>query len=104
MRFISKRTSTKAERIFIEILKANHIQFKYHVKLEDREIDFIIEHYAIEIDGHRQSAQKNDWILSNGYVPIHYTNYALLKNRSAVEQDITNRYHGLFTSRNRTTT
>lgn len=104
MRYISKSSSTKPERIFIEILKEKHIPFKHRVKVEDREIDFIIGHYAIEIDGHRQSAQRNEWLFSNGYTPIHYTNFALLNNRPAVEQDITNKYYGLRATHNRSGT
>jgi len=104
MRYISKSTSTKPERIFIEILKANHIPFEHRKKIDGKEIDFIIGYYAIEIDGHRQNAQRNDWLFSNGFVPIHYTNGALLRNRAAVEQDITNRYHGLLTSRSSSAT
>lgn len=92
---IQKRSSTKPERIFYEILKKNHIHFKYHVLVDDREIDFIVGNYAIEIDGHEQSSQRNAWLLSKGYQLIHYRNSALLKNRSVVEEDITSKY-GLF--------
>lgn len=104
MRYINKRTSTKPERIFLEILKKNHIPFEHRVRIDYREIDFIIGYYAIEIDGHSQSARRNDWILSLGYVPIHYTNHAILKNATAVEQDITNKYHGLQSSHSQRST
>lgn len=93
MRVIIKtRSSTKPERIFYEILKKNHIPFKFHVNVEGKEIDFIIGYYAIEIDGHRQSSSRNDWILSQGYTPIHYSNHALLTNRVGVENDIKSKY------------
>jgi very-short-patch-repair endonuclease len=56
---INKRNSTKAERIFYEILKKNHILFKFREKIEGKEIDFIIGKYIVEIDGHEQSAKRN---------------------------------------------
>ncbi len=88
MRVINKRSSTKPERIFIEILKKHHISFKYKVKLDRYEIDFIIGKYAIEIDGHQQSALRNKVILDTGYQIIHYRNEALLKNRTEIEKDV----------------
>lgn len=91
---ISKHSSTKAERIFSEILKKHHIPFKHREIVGRREVDFIVGRYAIEIDGHEQSAQRNDWLIKKGYVPLHYNNKALLKNRTAVEQDIIDK-HGL---------
>lgn len=89
---INKQSSTKPERIFIEILKAHHIPFRYSVILDGHEIDFIIGKYAVEIDGHRQSSERNQWLFERGFTPVHYTNRALLKNRQAVEQDIIDKY------------
>ena len=89
---IHKRSSTKPERIFYEILKRNHIPFKYHVIVDGKEIDFIIGNYAIEIDGHEQSSLRNAWLLSKGYQLIHYRNNALLTNRLVVEEDIKAKY------------
>lgn len=89
---ITRRSSTKPERIFYEILKRNHIPFKHRVEVQGREIDFIVSYYAIEIDGHRQSDRRNDWLFSLGYIPIHYTNNALLNNCKAVEADIVSKY------------
>lgn len=89
---INKGTSTKPERIFFEILKKNHIPFQYHVKMEGHEIDFIIGYYAVEINGHRQSSRRNDWLFNRGYTPIHYTNSALLKNPKTVEENIVSKY------------
>lgn len=89
---ISKSSSTKAERLFSEILKKHHIPFKYRQIIEGHEIDFIIGKYAIEIDGHEQSAIRNAWLVKKGYVPLHYNNRALLNNLPAVEQDIINKY------------
>lgn len=39
-----------------------------------REIDFIIGIHAIEIDGHDQDGTKNEMLVAQGYVPIHFTN------------------------------
>lgn len=89
---IRKRSSTKAERIFSEILKSNHIPFKHRQIIGRREVDFIVGRYAIEIDGHEQSSIRNDWLIKKGYVPIHYNNKALLKNRSVVEESIIQLY------------
>jgi very-short-patch-repair endonuclease len=99
MTILSKRSSTKAERIFSEILKKNHIPFKHRQVIHGHEIDFIVGIYAIEIDGHEQSASRNGWIIAKGFVPVHYNNKALLKNLKAVEQDIINKY-GLSSERN----
>ena len=71
---IKKGQSTKAERKFYEMLKANHIPFKYKAKVESREIDFIVGKYAIEIDGHLQDGSKNEMLVRNGYIPIHINN------------------------------
>lgn len=71
---LKKGHSTKAERKFSELLKSLHIPFRYKVKIEGREIDFIVGNYAIEIDGHTQDVEKNYLIIRNGYNPIHYDN------------------------------
>ena len=99
---ITKRSSTKAERIFYEILKKNHIPFKHRVMLDGHEIDFIVGKYAIEIDGHEQSPRRNDWLIKKDLIPLHYHNKALLNSRSIVEKDIITKY-GLFYSGNTAT-
>lgn len=66
--------STKAERQFMEILKESHIPFRAKVKVAGREVDFIIGKYAIDIDGHAQEHGKNELLVKNGYVPIHFYN------------------------------
>ena len=89
---INKFLSTKPERIFMEILKKNHIPFKHRVDVGGVEVDFIIGNYAVEIDGHQQSPFKNAWLLKQGYNLIHYNNNALYSNRTEVERDIKQRY------------
>ena len=89
---LRKSSSTKAERIFYEILKKNHIPFRHRVVIDGHEIDFIVGQYAIEIDGHEQSTHRNDWLFKLDLIPIHYHNRALQNSRSVVEKDITSKY------------
>jgi len=86
-----KKNSTKAERIFHEILKKNKIPFKFREKIEGKEIDFIIGKYAIEIDGHSQSTKRNTWLFKLGFIPLHYSNNALYNHRNKVEEKIKNK-------------
>lgn len=69
-----KGRSTKAERRFAELLKAKHIPFRTKVIIANREVDFLIGKYAIEIDGHPQSVAKNEVLARCGYTPIHLQN------------------------------
>ncbi len=89
---ISKRSSTKAERLFYEILKRNNIPFQHRVKIDGNEIDFIVGNYAIEIDGHKQSSQRNAWLILKGFNPVHYQNRAFKENLSSVEKNIIDKY------------
>lgn len=100
---LTTRSSTKAERLFAEILKKNHIPFLHRTKLEGKEIDFIVGNYAIEIDGHPQSSERNSWLLKLGYIPLHYQNKALYNNLSVVEESILSKYD-IFSSNNRSFT
>lgn len=84
-----KKTSTKAERIFAEILKRNRIPFEHRKKIEGREIDFIIGKYAVEIDGHDQDSARNRWLVLKGFVPVHYHNRLLRNDPRYVEESIT---------------
>ncbi len=67
-------SSTKAERRFYEKLKAAHISFRTKVKINGREIDFIIGRYAVDIDGHDQDTSKNEMLAREGYIPVHIAN------------------------------
>ena len=67
--------STKAERKFSEYLKKLHIPFQAKVKINGREVDFLIGKYAIEIDGHGQDVVKNKMLVAEGYNPIHLNNW-----------------------------
>lgn len=88
---LSKKNSTKAERIFHEILKQNKITFKHRQMIEGREIDFIVGKYAIEIDGHPQSCKRNSWLFKLGYIPLHYTNNILINHREKVVKQLINK-------------
>lgn len=85
---VRKSSSTKSERIMIEILKRNHITFEHRKKVLGREIDFIIGKLAVEIDGHEQSSKRNDWLVRQGFTPVHYTNKGIQTNRKEIEDDI----------------
>jgi len=58
----------------MEVLKKNHIPFRTKVRIQGREVDFLIGKYAIDIDGHDQDGEKNVHLVNAGYVPIHFSN------------------------------
>lgn len=81
---LTKRNSTKTERIFAEILKELGVPFRHRIIIKNREIDFYIElhgkNICIEIDGHEQDYEKNQILLEAGYIPIHFTNQEIIKD------------------------
>ena len=81
---ITKKHSTKSERIFLEELKKRRIPFRAKIKVEGREVDFLIGRWAIDIDCHTQDGEKNRLLVEAGYVPIHYTNREI-KNKLFVK-------------------
>jgi len=83
---LDKKHYTKAERIFGEILKKNHISFRAKVVIEGREIDFLIGKNAIEIGNHPQNTLKNKHILEAGYSLFFITNIELYTNPELIEQ------------------
>ena len=83
---LTKKKSTKAERIFMELLKREHIKFKAKMKVNGREIDFVIGNYAVDIDGHLQDADKNQMLLGEGYIPIHFNNKDIIKSKINIKQ------------------
>jgi len=78
---VKKKNSTKPERIVAETLKEMHVPFRHRVKIEGREIDFVIGKYCLEIDGHDQAPDKNEQMVELGYVPIHLNNAEITKER-----------------------
>lgn len=79
MRRLSKKHSTKSERVFYEVLKELKISFRHRWIVDGREIDFIVGKLAIEIDGHVQDGTKNELLVANGYIPIHFNNKEITK-------------------------
>ena len=77
---INKRNFTKAERKFARFLQENKISFKTKVKIDNREIDFLIGKYAIEIDCHEQDGLKNEMLVREGFIPIHFSNREIKNN------------------------
>lgn len=77
---LKKGKSTKAERRFLELLKRQRIPFKTKVRIEGREIDFLIGRIAIEIDGHTQDVFKNRMLVYQGYLPMHFYNWEINDN------------------------
>lgn len=71
---LKRRTSTKAERRFSELLKRHRIPFRTKVRISGREIDFVIGWKAIDIDGHEQDSEKNRMLIDAGYIPMHIRN------------------------------
>ncbi len=58
----------------MELLKNNHVPYRSKVKINGREVDFIIGKYAVDIDGHKQDGLKNHMLVDAGYIPIHINN------------------------------
>ena len=80
---VSRRNATKSERRFMELLKQLHISFKTKVKINGREVDFLIGRHAIDIDCHEQDSSKNKMLIENGYIPIHFNNVEI-KNKELI--------------------
>lgn len=87
---ITKKNSTKAERVFAESLKNLHVRFQHRVLINQREVDFIVGKYAIDIDGHEQDTEKNKMLVELGYIPIHLNNKEVLSNKTLVDSIIKN--------------
>lgn len=77
---ITKRNFTKSERVFARFLIENKIPFKTKVKIKNREIDFLIGKYVIEIDCHEQDGTKNEMLVREGFIPIHFSNREIKQN------------------------
>lgn len=67
------------------------MSFRFREKIDGREVDFLIGKYAVEIDGHLQSSQRNSWLITKGFVPLHYQNSALYNQKDKVEKSIKNK-------------
>lgn len=84
-----KKHFTKAERIFGEILKRNHIEFKAKVLVEGKEIDFLLKgKIAVEIGNHSQNKEKNKKVLEAGYSMLFISNKSLYSDPFLVEKHL----------------
>lgn len=69
----------------MEVLKENQIPFRTKIKIAGREVDFLIrERFVVEINGHQQDAQRNNELITLGYVPIHFHNSEIKNNRQTL--------------------
>ena len=82
----TRKHYTKAERVFVRTLQELRIKFSSKVKIGGREIDFVIGNYAIEIDGHEQSEEKNRMLIELGYNAIHYNNKEVINNIANIKK------------------
>lgn len=82
---LTKKHSTKPERIFYELLKELKIPFRHRWIIDGREVDFIVGKYAIEIDGHKQNSHKNIGLFKAGYIPIHFNNQQIIKDKLKIK-------------------
>lgn len=71
---ITKKHSTKTERIVYEVLKEFKLPFRHRWLIGGYEIDFVVGNVCLEINGHEQNTTKNNHIVSLGYKLIHLTN------------------------------
>ena len=75
-----KKHFTKSERRFGRALQELKIPFKTKIKINGREIDFLIGEemkWVVEIDGHIQDNSKNKFLLEAGYNVTHFSNKEL---------------------------
>ena len=87
-----KRSSTKAERRFYEILKRNHIPFRFREKVCGREIDFLIGNIAVEIGNHSQDIAKNKRVIEAGYSMLFFSNREIAEDIATVEKHLLNNW------------
>lgn len=71
-----------------EVLKELKIPFRHRWMIGGREIDFVIDKYVIEINGHDQDVEKNNQLVGLGYIPIHLHNSEI--TRKNIKQIIKN--------------
>lgn len=83
-----KGKSTKSERVFSEILKSLRISFQTKVRISNKEVDFVINKVAVEINGHEQSPERNNELIRLGYVPIHFHNREITNNREIIKNKL----------------
>ena len=85
---IDKKHFRKPERILARLLNEKRIPFKTKIKIGKYEVDFLIGKLVIELDGHVQSVEKNNYLANLGYIPWHFTNKEVYENRESIVQRI----------------
>ena len=79
---------TKPERIIARLLNEKRIPFKTKIKIGKYEVDFLIGKLVIELDGHVQSVEKNNYLANLGYIPWHFTNHEVYEERESIIERI----------------
>lgn len=82
----------KPERILARLLQEYRIPFKTKVKIGKYEVDFLIGKLVIELDGHIQSAEKNQYLANLGYIPWHFSNHEVYENRNHIIKQISGNF------------
>lgn len=73
---LKKGNSTKAERIFSEYLKALHLPFQTKVKIDGKEVDFLVANkLVVELDGHNPNYTKLGNLKTNNYHILQMRNW-----------------------------
>lgn len=88
-----KRHFTKAERKFVRLMQERRIPFKAKYKIRNREIDFIIGKYAIEIDSHKQDPGKNVMLIEEGFHPLHFHNWEVVPALGDIIKNLWQEHH-----------
>ena len=93
---ITKKHSTKPERVLADWLIKNKIPFQFRVVIGGREVDFVIGRVILEVDGvHHDTPQsrardqfKNELMARLGYIPLHFTAKEIRINAQLVFREI----------------
>lgn len=96
---LKKGRSTAAERKMMQLLNELRIPFRTKVRIEGREIDFLVGRYAIEINGHPQDPSRNVQIINAGYTPVHVENRDVNPSLKSWLRKLYNGQHRLIHSR-----
>ena len=79
-----KKFFRKPERILARLLNEHRIPFKTKIKIGKYEVDFLIGKLVVELDGHIQSVEKNQYLANLGCIPWHFTNKEVYENRDNI--------------------
>jgi len=83
-----KKHFVKPERIFGRLVQEAGIPFKTKWRISKYEIDFLIGKVAVELDGHPQNEEKNNYLVIAGYIPVHFYNKEIYLERRKVLQKL----------------